>query len=59
MTSTTGTNIETYLQWLFDEISDKEYGEVAISFTLCKGQIVRVNKSSTDTEQIPLKKKHS
>jgi len=54
MISTTGTAIETYIGWLRKELEKKEYGEVAISFTICRGQVVDVRKTSMDTEHYAL-----
>lgn len=50
MTSTTGTAIETYIGWLRKELEKKDYGEVSISFTICRGQVTDVRKTSMDTE---------
>jgi len=57
MTSTTGTTIEGYLQWIRDEVEKREYGSVIIDFTICSGQITMVKKTSMDAEKIPLSPK--
>jgi acetolactate synthase small subunit len=56
MASTTGTTIRQYLEWVREELSKKEYGEVAIKFTIHRGQVVDVRKESVDLEHKPLKK---
>lgn len=50
MTSTTGTAIENYIDWLRRELEKKEYGEVSISFVVTRGQVTDVRKVSMDTE---------
>ena len=57
MTTTTGTNINSYIAWLEQEVDGKDFGEVTLRFTVCRGQVVKVVKESLDTEQIPLRKK--
>jgi len=57
MTSTTGTTIETYLQWVKKELEKKTWGEVSINFVICNGQVTDVRKGSFDSEHFPLKKK--
>lgn len=52
MQSTTGTTIKTYLNWMIEEIEKKEFGEVAITFVIHEGQVVRVKKESSDSEKI-------
>lgn len=54
--STTGTTIESYLEWVRSELQKKDWGEVAIKFVICRGQVVDVRKESVDTEHHPLKK---
>jgi len=56
MISTTGTSIETYLQWVKDEIEKKKWGEVSINFTICNKQVTDVRKGSFDSDHFPLKK---
>jgi len=55
MTSTTGTSIESYLSWLKTELEKKSYGEVGIQFTITRGQVTDVRKSSVDKDHFPLK----
>lgn len=57
VTSTTGTTIETYLGWIREELAKREYGKVSIEFTICNGQITRVDRTALDTDQIPLQRK--
>jgi len=57
MTSTTGTSIETYLDWVKKEIEKKQWGEVSIVFTICAHQVVDVEKGSKDKDHYPMKKK--
>lgn len=57
MISTTGTSIQSYLDWVKDELEGKDYGEVTIKFTVCRGQVTDVRKESVETEHTPLKKK--
>ncbi len=52
--STTGTSINNYITWLVSELSEKQYGEVCIRFTVVRGQVVDVRKESIDTEHHPL-----
>jgi len=54
MISTTGTSIESYLDWLRTELRSKDYGEVAIEFTITKGQVTDVRKRTMDSEHYPL-----
>ena len=56
MKSTTGTTIQGYIDWLTLELAKKEYGEVAIKFTICRGQVTDVRKESVDTDHTPLTK---
>jgi len=55
MISTTGTTIETYLDWVKKELGKKDYGEVSIVFTVVRGQVTDVKKTSMDSEHTPLK----
>jgi hypothetical protein len=57
MISTTGTSIESYLQWVKSEIEKKSWGEVEIKFTICNKQVTDVRKGSFDSDHFPLKKK--
>lgn len=57
MISTTGTSIETYLNWVRTELEKKDWGEVALSFIINNGQVVDVRKVSMDHEHFQLKKK--
>jgi hypothetical protein len=52
--STTGTSIESYLDWVRKELTKKNYGEVSISFTVTRGLVTDVKKNSMDSEHIPL-----
>lgn len=56
MTSTTGTTIDTYLDWVRRELSKKEFGEVTISFTVTRKQVTDVKKTSMDWDHTPLAK---
>ncbi len=60
--STTGTAIETYIDWLRRELDKKNtrngYGEIAIRFVVCRGQVTDVRKESIDTEHTPLRKEN-
>jgi len=55
--STTGTSIESYLEWVKNEIEKKSWGEVEIKFTICNKQVTDVRKGSFDSDHFPLKKK--
>jgi len=57
MISTTGTSIESYLNWAKSEIEKKHYGEVSLKFVICNNQVVDVSKGSIDNEHFQLKKK--
>jgi hypothetical protein len=57
MISTTGTSIESYLEWVRKELTKKNYGEVSINFVVTAGQITDVRKTSMDSEHTPLQKK--
>lgn len=54
--SSTGTTIKSYLTWLEEELDKKQYGEVSVSFTILRGQIVDVKKVSVDSEHFQLDK---
>lgn len=54
MISTTGTSIESYLEWVRKELTKKNYGEVSICFTITSGQVTDVKKISMDSEHTPL-----
>ena len=56
MNSTTGTSISTYLKWVENEISKRDYGEVPIKFTICRVQLVKVIKTAEDSEKFDLEK---
>lgn len=53
--STTGTSIQTYMNWLENELSKKRYGEVAIRFIITNGQITDVKKESVDKDHFDLR----
>jgi len=57
MTSTTGTSINSYLEWVKQELNKKEWGEVAIQFIVNNGQVVDVKKTTMDHEHFQMKKK--
>lgn len=57
MISTTGTSIENYLDWIKVELEKKEYGEVSITFKICRGEVTDVRRESVETEHYPLPKK--
>ena len=57
MTSTTGTSIESYLEWVRREVEKKDYGEVSICFTICNRQLTMARKGSFDNDKFELKKK--
>jgi hypothetical protein len=57
MQSTTGTSIDSYINWVRNELSKKSYGKVSISFTVTMGQVTDVEKISMDSEHTPLRKK--
>jgi len=50
MTSTTGTSIKAYLQWVEVELNRKQFGEVTIKFVVRDGRVVDVRKESVETE---------
>ena len=57
MVTSTGTSIESYLNWVRNEIDKKEYGEVSLTFKICNKQVVGVEKISIDNDKFELKKK--
>ena len=57
MTSTTGTSINSYLEWVKQELNRKQWGEVSINFVINNGQVVDVKKTSMDHDHFQLKKK--
>ncbi len=56
MTSTTGTSIEGYIDWIRKELSRKSWGEVSIRFTVVRGQVTDVRRESVETDHTPLAK---
>lgn len=57
MTSTTGTSIEAYIDWIRKELGRRNYGEVSIRFVVVRGQVTDVRRESVDTDHTPLQKK--
>ena len=57
MITTTGTSIDSYLDWVKKELTKKNYGEVSISFVVSRGQVTDVRKTSMDNDHTPLVKK--
>ena len=57
MTSTTGTSINSYLEWVKQELNRKQWGEVSINFVINNGQVVDVKKTSMDHDHFQLKKR--
>ena len=57
MTSTTGTSINSYLEWVKQELNRKQWGEVSINFVINNGQVVDLKKTSMDHDHFQLKKK--
>lgn len=57
MHSTTGTSIGAYIEWVKSELEKKKWGSVGITFTICNGQIVDVEKISMDRDHFQLDKK--
>ena len=57
MTSTTGTSINSYLEWVKQELNKKQWGEVSINFVINNGQVVDVKKTSMDHDHFQLKKR--
>jgi len=55
MTTTTGTSISSYLDWLKREIGKKDFGEVSIRFKIFDGQVVDVRKESVDCDHYQVK----
>lgn len=56
MVSTTGSSIQSYLDWIKAELLKKDYGEVAIRFTITNGQVTDVRKESIDKDHFALSK---
>jgi hypothetical protein len=54
MTTTTGTSISGYLDWLKREIDKKKYGTVEIKFVVRRGVVTKVFTNSGDEEIIEL-----
>ena len=50
ITSTTGTSIKKYLEWLESELGKKDFGEVSIKFVVRDKRVVDVRKESVETE---------
>lgn len=50
--STTGSSIESYLEWIKTELSKRSFGEVSISFSVKNGKVVEVKKSFMDSDRI-------
>ena len=57
MISTTGTSINSYLEWVKSELNKKQWGEISISFVINNGQVVDVKKTSMDHDHFQLAKK--
>jgi hypothetical protein len=57
MTSTTGTTIESYIDWMKKELEKKNYGEVSLTFIICRGQVTDVKKISMDNDHYKLEAK--
>jgi len=55
--STTGTSIQSYLEWIKKELEKKDFGEVSITFTVIQGQVSDVKKTSVDKDHIQIKPK--
>ena len=56
MISTTGSSIESYLEWARKELTKKVYGKVSLTFVVTAGQVTDVEKVSMDNEHTPLRK---
>ena len=56
MTSTTGTNIKTYLERVERELEKRAYGKVGIVFTVTAGQVTDVEFTATDRDHYPMAK---
>lgn len=50
MTTTTGTSIQSYLDWVRKEIDKKDFGEVTIRFIVRDGRVVDVRRESVDND---------
>jgi len=58
MTTTTGSSVIDYLAWVREELEKKTWGSVGITFTICGGQIVDVEKASIDRDHYEMLKKN-
>jgi len=56
MTTTTGTSVIAYLEWVRGELERKQWGSVGITFKICAGQIVDVEKASIDRDHYEMKR---
>lgn len=56
VTSTTGTSIDSYLDWVKREVAKKDFGEVSIKLVVRDRRVVDVRKESVDTEHFCAKK---
>jgi hypothetical protein len=56
MTTSTGTSIKNYLDWIEKELEKKDYGEVSICFVINRGIITDVRKESVDKDHFNLPK---
>jgi|WetSurMetagenome_2_1015567.scaffolds.fasta_scaffold40946_5 hypothetical protein len=54
--ATSESAIQPYFKWIADQLKNKSYGEVTIKFTVCKGFVTDVQKSSIDGEHFSLPK---
>jgi len=57
MTTTTGTTLQTYIEWLINEAESKNYGEAGLHLVIHAGQLVDVRKTSIDHEHFTLAKR--
>jgi len=56
MITTTGTSVIAYLDWVKRELEKKRWGSVGITFTICNGQVVDVEKASVDKDHFQMVK---
>lgn len=56
MTTSTGSSIKTYLNWIEKELEKKDYGEVSLTFIVTKGVVTDVRKESVDRDHFSLPK---
>lgn len=56
MTSTTGTTIQQYLDWVKSELDKRQFGEVSIRFKIFRGSVTDVRRESVDTDHFQLDK---